>query len=145
MWYSSSIFLLQNEHNLNSFAMLFHLPVSMGSFKFDPDVDQFIFTNEIMCYYSAQICDDIFWHFCWLPYLYTCSLYENASFIIVSAETEYISRLLTKFICLYTYEFWLSLCKIVRRSVIVLLPLCTGQILPRQGCTAPSEYYMKCL
>jgi hypothetical protein len=32
-----------------------------------------------------------FWHFCWLPYLYTFSLYENASFIIVSAETEYIS------------------------------------------------------
>ena len=27
-----------------------------------------------------------FWHFCWLPYLYTFSLYENASFIIVSAE-----------------------------------------------------------
>ena len=25
------------------------------------------------------------------PYLYTFSLYENASFIIVSAETEYIS------------------------------------------------------
>jgi hypothetical protein len=25
--------LLQNEHNLNSFAMLFHLLVSMGSFK----------------------------------------------------------------------------------------------------------------
>jgi hypothetical protein len=32
-----------------------------------------------------------FWHFCWLPYLYTFSLYENASFIILSAETEYIS------------------------------------------------------
>jgi hypothetical protein len=32
-----------------------------------------------------------FWHFCWLPYLYIFSLYENASFIIVSAETEYIS------------------------------------------------------
>jgi hypothetical protein len=31
------------------------------------------------------------WHFCCLPYLYTFSLYENASFIIVSAETEYIS------------------------------------------------------
>jgi hypothetical protein len=26
--------------------------------------------------------------------------------------------------CLYTYEFWLSLCKIVRSSVILLLPLC---------------------
>ena len=30
------------------------------------------------------------WHF-WLLYLYTFSLYENASLIIVSAETEYIS------------------------------------------------------
>jgi hypothetical protein len=32
-------------------------------------------------------------------------------------------RLLTDFVCLYTYEFWLSLCKIVRSSVIMLLPL----------------------
>jgi hypothetical protein len=32
-----------------------------------------------------------FWHFSWLPYLHTFSLYGNASFIIVSAETEYIS------------------------------------------------------
>jgi hypothetical protein len=30
------------------------------------------------------------WHF-WLLYLYTFSLYENASLIIFSAETEYIS------------------------------------------------------
>ena len=30
------------------------------------------------------------WHLL-IPYLYTFSLYENASFIIVSAETEYIS------------------------------------------------------
>jgi hypothetical protein len=27
------------------------------------------------------------------------------------------------FVCLYTYEFWLSLCKIVRSSVILFLPL----------------------
>jgi hypothetical protein len=32
-----------------------------------------------------------FWHFSWLLYLYAFSLYENASLIIVSAETEYIS------------------------------------------------------
>jgi hypothetical protein len=32
-------------------------------------------------------------------------------------------RLLTDFVCLYTYEFWLSLCKIVRSSVILLIPL----------------------
>jgi hypothetical protein len=30
---------------------------------------------------------------------------------------------LDDFVCLYTYEFWLSLCKIARSSVILLLPL----------------------
>ena len=34
-----------------------------------------------------------------------------------------VFRLLTDFVCLYIYEFWLSLCKIVRSSVILLLPL----------------------
>ena len=34
-----------------------------------------------------------------------------------------VFRLLTDFVCLNTYEFWLSLCKIVRSSVILLLPL----------------------
>ena len=33
-----------------------------------------------------------------------------------------VFRLLTDFVCLYNYEFWLSLCKIVRSSVIFLLP-----------------------
>jgi hypothetical protein len=36
-----------------------------------------------------------------------------------------VFRLLTDFVCLYNYEFWLSLCKIVRNSVILLLPLFT--------------------
>jgi hypothetical protein len=34
-----------------------------------------------------------------------------------------VFRLLTNFVCLYTYEFWLSLCKIARSAVILLLPL----------------------
>jgi hypothetical protein len=34
-----------------------------------------------------------------------------------------VFRLLTDFVCLYNYEFWLSLCKIVQSSVILLLPL----------------------
>jgi hypothetical protein len=34
-----------------------------------------------------------------------------------------VQWLLTDFVCLYTYEFWLSLWKIVRSSVILLLPL----------------------
>jgi hypothetical protein len=33
------------------------------------------------------------------------------------------------FVCLYTYEFWLSLCKIVRSSVILLLPLFNVRIM----------------
>jgi hypothetical protein len=36
-----------------------------------------------------------------------------------------VFRLLTDFVCLYNYEFWLSLCKIVRSSVILVLPLYT--------------------
>jgi hypothetical protein len=39
-----------------------------------------------------------------------------------------VFRLLTDFVCLYNYEFWLSLCKIVRSSVILLLPLFDGSI-----------------
>ena len=34
-----------------------------------------------------------------------------------------LTWLLTDFVCLYNYEFGLSLCKIVRSSVILLLPL----------------------
>ena len=40
-----------------------------------------------------------------------------------SKESFTVFRLLTDFVCLYNYEFWLSLCKIVRSSVILLLPL----------------------
>jgi hypothetical protein len=38
-------------------------------------------------------CQKHSWHCCWLPYLYTFSLYENPSFTIVSAETEYMSTI----------------------------------------------------
>ena len=41
----------------------------------------------------------------------------------VPSQVFTVFRLLTDFVCLYTYEFWLSLCKIVRSSVILLLPL----------------------
>jgi hypothetical protein len=34
-----------------------------------------------------------------------------------------VFRLLTDIVCLYTYEFWLSLCEIAKSSVILLLPL----------------------
>jgi hypothetical protein len=39
------------------------------------------------------------------------------------------------FVCLYNYEFWLSLCKIVRSSVILLLPLFERNPLPSSPST----------
>jgi hypothetical protein len=51
------------------------------------------------------------------PFLYKC-LYQVR---VITVFTVY--RLLTDFVCLYTYEFWLSLWKIVRSSVMLLLPL----------------------
>ena len=63
-----------------------------------------------------------FWRFkIWFnpPFLYKC-LYQVR---VITVFTVF--RLLTDFVCLYTYEFWLSLCKIVRSSVILLLPLST--------------------
>ena len=53
------------------------------------------------------------------PFLWKC-LYQ-VRFITVFT----VFRLLTDFVCLYTYKFWLSLWKIVRRSLILLLPLLT--------------------
>ena len=41
--------------------------------------------------FTSHIDNKICLTFLLTPYLYTFSLYENASFIIVSAETEYIS------------------------------------------------------
>ena len=49
---------------------------------------------------------------------YLCSINDTISFTVFT-----VFRLLTDFVCLYNYEFWLSLCKIVRSSVILLLPL----------------------
>jgi hypothetical protein len=43
--------------------------------------------------FTSHIDRKYVWHFCWLPYLYTFSLFENPSCIIVSAETEYISTI----------------------------------------------------
>ena len=55
---------------------------------------------------------------------------SRRSFVYVAPKHHYITvftvfRLLTDFVCLYTYEFCLSLWKIVRSSVILLLPLFT--------------------
>ena len=50
-----------------------------------------------------------------------------------------VFRLLTDFVCLYTYEVSLSLCNIVRSSVILLLPLCEAETTNPSG--APEFTY----
>jgi hypothetical protein len=45
----------------------------------------------------------------------------SSSFRVITVFTVF--RLLTDFVCLYNYDFLLSFCKIVRSSVILLLPL----------------------
>jgi hypothetical protein len=42
---------------------------------------------------------------------------------MVKDKMHWADIIATDFVCLYTYEFWLSLWKIVRSSVILLLPL----------------------
>ena len=56
----------------------------------------------------------------------THHFFRNACTKSVSLRFSQFSWLLTDFVCLYAYVFWLSLCKIVRSSVILLLPLFTG-------------------
>jgi hypothetical protein len=47
----------------------------------------------------------------------------SMNFFIYVFTVFTVFRLMTDFVCLYNYEFWLSLCKIVRSSIILLLPL----------------------
>jgi hypothetical protein len=56
-------------------------------------------------------------------------LYISWTFLLQVITVFIVFRLLTDFVCLYTYEFWLSLSKIVRSSVILLLPLFSTCIL----------------
>ena len=53
----------------------------------------------------------------------THHFFRNACTKSGSLQFSQFFGLLTDFVCLYTYEFWLSLCKIVRSWVILLLPL----------------------
>ena len=62
------------------------------------------------------------------PFLSKC-LYQVR---VITVFTVF--QLLTDFVCLYTYEFWLSFCKIVRSSVILLLPLCNQYLSPLTLC-----------
>jgi hypothetical protein len=64
----------------------------------------------------------ILFHICLGPFLWKC-LYQ------VRVITFFpVFRLLTDFVCSYTYEFWLSLWNSVRSSIMLLLPLSTHSV-----------------
>ena len=64
---------------------------------------------------------------CVVQFVTRCSyvpyIRRNTTDAITYRFISKVFRLLTDFVCLYNYEFGLSLCKIVRSSVILLLPL----------------------
>jgi hypothetical protein len=95
----------------------------------------YIFTiSKCIIYY--RICRDVSAE---TEYISTRSWYRNINFLslyqvrVITVFTVF--RLLTYFVCLYNYEFWLSLCKIVRSSVILLLPLIN--YLQSENCNDP--------
>ena len=51
-------------------------------------------------------------------FLLRCSLHKESMY-----KQDHCIPYLFHFVCLHTYEFWLSLCKIVRSSVILLVSL----------------------
>jgi hypothetical protein len=58
------------------------------------------------------------------PFVILCSFFENISpRLLIFFLWKGVAFVLFDFLCLYTYEFWLSRWKIVRSSVILLLPL----------------------
>jgi hypothetical protein len=59
----------------------------------------------------------------WLRICSTCRKQFPVLYQVRVITVFTVFRLLTDFVCLYNYEFWLSLCKIVRSSVILLLPI----------------------
>jgi hypothetical protein len=74
--------------------------------------------------------DNLFTHSClWGS---CCAIFRSLVSCVLFCRLMFvIFRLLTDFVCLYTYEFRLFLFKIVRSSVILLLPLLSVLLLLR--------------
>ena len=105
--------------------------------------------SKIFCYqYVTWKC---FWHlhslnmvlfwqlfYLFVPVFKYC--YSDSRSLWTVITVFIVFRLLTDFVCLYNYEFWLSLCKIVRSSVILLLPLSTIQKMINFFCNFPISF-----
>ena len=84
--------------------------------------------NVIFLWLADQRCFRVYTFY---SMVYSSNLYIIEHIILqkclyqVRVITVFTVFRLTDFVCLYNYEFGLSLCKIVRSSVILLLPLCS--------------------
>ena len=86
----------------------------------------FIYGNWHAHYACPRTTCNSYYYF--LIHLYMYLLISSFAWLSKTKRTFFFKKKMTiagnnPFICLYTYEFWLSLCKIVRSSVILLLPL----------------------
>jgi hypothetical protein len=79
------------------------------------------FFSSLFCWVGVGFCLFVFFAFDLCLMCTMLPVFLDYSVITVFT----VFRLLTDFVCLHTYEFWLSLCKIVRSSVILLLSLLT--------------------
>jgi len=83
-----------------------------------------------LCFFSINDCSLPYEMICLLLWIIIGKLINSIflffCIILVTSKTVFtVFRLLTDFAYLYIYEFWLALWKIVRSSVILLLPLFT--------------------
>jgi hypothetical protein len=89
------------------------------------DVVRFVVRVVVVCYKVDH-------YYCWRFFIWAVVV-DNCWIIFGTHSSgsclwmfiSFYYLFLTDFVCLYNYEFGLSLCKIVRSSVILLLPLFT--------------------
>ena len=88
----------------------------------------FVSSQKIICDHWSIVLDETLQPVLWLN---------------LAASSFRVFRLLTDFVCLYNYEFWLSLYKIDRSSVILLLPLFVvcGFHATKKNCVIPRNVF----
>jgi hypothetical protein len=74
-----------------------------------------------------------------IPNIFSISIWKCLYQVRIIAVFP-VFRLLTDFVCVYTYEFWLYLWRIVRSSVVLLLPLFSHTLLKKVMVLVGNQY-----
>ena len=105
-----------DHHNISDII----LKVALNSISLKPVAIYISMERRLNKIWHAHLCLNLNYNFCSVTIMNWKCLYQVRVITIFT-----VFRLLTDFVCLYAYEFWLSLWKIVRSSVILLLPIFT--------------------